>query len=78
MFCTVTSSLSIENRQSRSDLVVIDLWLIVASTIITCAVLRVAKYKAKILDLAIDKSMETPSDFAIKLENLPYGDYNEE
>lgn len=78
LFCSITSRLSIESRQDRSDLVLIDLWLIVAAAVLTCVVLRIAKYKACVLDLEIDKNMETPSDFAIKLENLPFGDYNEE
>ena len=53
-----------------------DLRLIFISTLATIIVLRIAKYKATVLDLMIDRSMETPSDFAIKMENMPEGSYN--
>lgn len=40
-------------------------------------VLRIVKFKAKILNENIDLDITTPSDTAIKIENLPYGGIDE-
>lgn len=54
-------------------MIVIWQWLGVIMVIIWIIVLRIIKYKAQILDIKVDKGLFTPSDTAIKLENLPYG-----
>lgn len=75
-YCSITTAFTVQNRSTRPDLVAMDLRLIFISTLATIIVLRIAKYKATVLDLMIDRSMETPSDFAIKMENMPEGSYN--
>lgn len=54
------------------------MWLGMVICIFFCIVLRIAKLKAKLIDEMIDSNVETPSDHAIKLENMPRGDYCEE
>jgi ABC-type uncharacterized transport system permease subunit len=76
--CIISAYTSIENKQNNEYQVAVEMWIGVGITVIVCTVLRIAKLKAKILDINIDKDMLTPSDLAMKLENLPYGNYNEQ
>jgi hypothetical protein len=56
----------------------VQMWLGVVACVLCIIVLRIARLKADKMHDRVDKSVETPSDLAIKLENLPFGECDEE
>jgi hypothetical protein len=78
IYCMIKTQTSIESKIDKPDIIIKEMWLGLGITIILCIALRLAKIKAIIIDELIDNSVETPSDYAIKLENMPREDYCEE
>lgn len=56
---------------------VIQWWLGVGFCFLWIFILRFIKYFGKNEDHSVDQSLNSSSDYAIIIENLPYGEYEE-
>jgi uncharacterized membrane protein len=59
-------------------LIKMQMWLGVVALVFCIIVLRITKLVANRMHEIVDKSVETSSDLAIKLENLLFGECDEE
>ena len=52
-------------------------WIGVGFCIIWVFMIRIVKYIGRWTNITLDSKWSSASDFAIKIENLPFGEYNE-
>lgn len=53
-------------------------WMGLCSMFIWILISRFVKYYCYYKDKLIDENLTSSSDYAVKIDNLPFGDYNEE
>lgn len=68
---------SAENR-SDGQLANLEFMLGIAFCVTWIFSLRVLKYKGAKIDHELDTQLKTSADYSVKVDNLPFGDYNEE
>lgn len=69
-------SLTVGSSKERL-LEMIGIWLGFLASVLTIVLLRSTKALGLFIDFKIDRDMLTPSDLAIKLDNLPIGEVSE-
>jgi hypothetical protein len=77
-YCTFRDNVSDGHKYNAERLSSIESWLGLAAMIVWIAVSRTMRYFGELNNLDIDKNLKTASDYAIKIGNLPDGEYNEE
>lgn len=78
IYCLFKINSSLINKYHDSIFTQIQLWLGFVSCLIWIGILRYAKLKAEMIHQDVDKLTQTPSDMAIKFENIPFGECDEE
>lgn len=77
-YCTFRDNVSDGHKYNKDVLGSIQSWLGLAAIIVWILLSRIMKYVGAIKNKEMDKNLTSASDFAIKIGNLPYGEYNEE
>lgn len=77
-YCIFRDNVSDGHKFNKDALGFIQSWLGLAAMAIWIILSRIIKYVGAIKNKEMDKNLTSASDFAIKIANLPYGEYNEE
>lgn len=77
-YCDFRDNTSDNYKPNQSQLGVIQGWLGLAAMVIWVILSRIVKYVGREKNREMDRDLISASDFAIKIGNLPYGEYNEE
>jgi hypothetical protein len=75
-YCSFRDNASDNYKMNEEYLGDVQLWLGLTAMILWAIASRVVKYIGTIKNEEIDKDLTSASDFAIKISNLPYGEFN--
>jgi hypothetical protein len=77
-YCSFRDNTSDNYKLNQEFLGDVQVWLGLAAMVIWVISSRVVRYVSKIKNEEIDQHLTSASDYAIKIGELPYGEYNEE
>jgi len=77
-YCQFKDRVSSYNLIDANYVVDVLNWMGLASMVVWILLARFLKYYCFYKDKLIDDNLKSSSDFAVKIDNLPMGEYNEE